>query len=108
MLLVQADDALQHYVEHGLDAVPKLVHCIPAAASQDTAWQEQLIGSNGASSSSNSPRKQCKQLYWEPSQYELQVVQRSQLPPCYYTVSAAGVVHVRHCASLTASKMQQQ
>eukprot|EP00878_Enallax_costatus_P036082 GHUV01040375.1.p1 GENE.GHUV01040375.1~~GHUV01040375.1.p1 ORF type:complete len:651 (+),score=194.50 GHUV01040375.1:228-2180(+) len=79
-----ADDVFQHFAHGGLDAVPKLFHCWPAEASQETADAEHLRRTHSM--------QQRVQRCWEPSQYELQVVQRNQLPSSYFTITAAGVV----------------
>lgn len=83
---LQADDVFQHFALKSLDAVPKLFHCLPAEAYQDSTDAEQLHRAPSI--------RQRVHRCWEPSQYELQVVQRNQLPPSYLTVTAAGVVQV--------------
>lgn len=81
--IMQVDDALQLFAQHGLNAAPKLFHAIPAAPAAQEA-EEAASYSRTASSKRRT----------EACPYDLQVVPRCQLPACYCTVTATGVVQV--------------
>jgi hypothetical protein len=81
----KGDDVLQHCAQNGLDAAPKLVHCLQASAAAGTA--QHAAGT--------------------ADPYDLTVVPRAQLPACYCTLTATGVVQVcavsQYCTAQTSS-----
>jgi hypothetical protein len=84
--LLQVDDALQLFAQHGLDATTKLLHAVQAGCTGAQRQQPDEQGSGGSSSS---------RWDWDSCPYDLQVVPRSQLAASYCSVTATGIVQVR-------------
>lgn len=82
---VQGQDAVEHFARHGLDAAPKLVHCVQAPPSSQTA------AGSSTQAAADADRQQEAQAQHV---YDLRLVQRSQLPARYFTISATGIVEV--------------
>lgn len=74
----RGDDVFQHFAQNGLDAAPKLVHCLQTSAAAGAAGRLET-GTAGP--------------------YDLTVVPRAQLPACYCTLTATGVVQVTDARS---------
>jgi hypothetical protein len=98
----QGLDALHHFARHGLDTTPKLVHCLPATAATQAA------GTAATDSFSTAKQEAAADAVRDTQgPYYLTVVPRTQLPASYFTVSATGVVEVRHAACICTTLEQQ-
>jgi hypothetical protein len=82
---VQGQDAVEHFAQHGLDAAPKLVHCVQAPSSSQTA------AGSSTQAAADADRQQDAQAQHV---YDLRLVQRCQLAARYFTISATGIVEV--------------
>lgn len=85
----RGDDVFRHFAQNGLDAAPKLVHCLQASAAAGAAGRPSTARLAAGTA----------------GPYDLIVVPRAQLPACYCTLTAAGVVQVtaaqvRHCSAI--------
>lgn len=99
---LQGHDVLQYFATNGLDAVPKLVHCVPTASATPAAVNgtAKLVAAAQALGDGHGP-------------YDICVTSRNRLPATYLTVSATSVVEVRlpnmlsfgHCKSSTALEL---
>jgi len=78
---LQGQDVLQYFATNGLDAVPKLVHCVPTAPTAVNSTAKPVAAAQGLGDG-HGP-------------YDICVVSRNRLPASYLTVSATGVVEVR-------------
>lgn len=94
---MQGHEAIQYFAKHGLDATPKLVHCIQASGTAAAATTP-----HAATDAAADAGRQDTQAHHS---YDLRVVPRTQLPASYFTVSATGVVEVgvQAATALTAS-----
>lgn len=78
--LKTGQDVLQYFATNGLDAVPKLVHCVPTAPTAVNSTAKPVAAAQGLGDG-HGP-------------YDICVVSRNRLPASYLTVSATGVVEV--------------
>jgi hypothetical protein len=84
-LSAQSQDVIHHFAKHGLDATPKLVHCLQALAATDEAPSSPSTAKQETAADADSDIH---------GPYDLKVVPRAQLPASYYTLTATGVVEV--------------
>jgi hypothetical protein len=95
MSCLQATEVHQHFSQHGLNAVPHLVHCIATTPDQHHGTKQHnkpAASGNGPGSNGGNHHRGAAQS--SLSMYNLEVVSRNQLPASYCTISATGVVQV--------------
>jgi len=95
MSCLQATEVHQHFSQHGLNAVPHLVHCIATTPDQHHGTKQHYKrAASGSGSGSNGDNHHRGAAQSSLSMYSLEVVPRNQLPASYCTISATGVVQV--------------